>query len=73
MTWREAMDAAAKAYLTDLLEHTGWNVAAAARIAGLNRTDMFKRLRRHGVRRPQPYAVRGALSLRTNRCAAVPS
>jgi transcriptional regulator of acetoin/glycerol metabolism len=55
------MDAAAKAYLTDLLEQTGWNISEAARIAGLNRTCVHKRLRRYGVYRPVARRVhRGA-------------
>lgn len=76
MTRREALAAAEKAYFANLLKQTSWNVAQAARIAGINRTFMWRRLGLYGIRRPvteMTQTVRGAFSRRTNRCAAVPS
>jgi len=36
-------------YLCQLLRLTGGSVAEAARIAGRNRTDLYKLLQRHGI------------------------
>jgi two-component system response regulator GlrR len=38
-------------YVTSLLEQTGWNVAEAARRAGIDRVTMFRTIARYGVRR----------------------
>ena len=38
-------------YVTSLLEQTGWNVAEAARCAGIDRVTMFRTIARYGVRR----------------------
>lgn len=46
---REARDAFEKAYIIESLKRSGGNVAAAARIAGRNRTDFYELLRRHGL------------------------
>ncbi|MFO0607377.1 MAG: sigma 54-interacting transcriptional regulator [Polyangiales bacterium] len=40
-----------RAYVTSLLEQTGWNVAEAARRAGIDRVTMFRTISRYGVRR----------------------
>jgi DNA-binding NtrC family response regulator len=46
---REARDAFEKAYIIESLKRSGGNVAAAARVAGRNRTDFYELLRRHGL------------------------
>jgi two-component system response regulator GlrR len=46
---REARDAFEKAYIVEVLTRSGGNVAAAARLAGRNRTDFYELLRRHGL------------------------
>lgn len=47
---RGVLDSFERTYVTSLLERTAGNVAAAAREAGLNRTYLYRLLRRHGVR-----------------------
>ena len=45
---REMRDAFERSYLDMVLQRTNGNVAAAAKIAGRNRTDFYDLLRRHG-------------------------
>lgn len=45
---REARDAFERGYLDMVLLRSGGNVAAAAKLAGRNRTDFYDLLRRHG-------------------------
>jgi len=47
---RQALDSFERTYVTSLLERTGDNVTAAARDAGLNRTYLYRLMRRHGLR-----------------------
>jgi len=49
-THREAMLEAERVYCLSVLELTHGNVSAAARIAGKNRTDFYKVMRRHNLR-----------------------
>jgi DNA-binding NtrC family response regulator len=50
---RPSLDAflyhAARAYLSELMAATGGNVREAAAIAGRNRSEMYRVLRRHGL------------------------
>jgi two-component system response regulator GlrR len=39
-----------RAYLRQVLELAGGNISRAARLAGRNRTDLYKLLHRHGIR-----------------------
>lgn len=48
-TFDEARADFTRAYLRRVLELAGGNVSRAARMAGRNRTDLYKLLRRHGV------------------------
>jgi DNA-binding NtrC family response regulator len=48
-TLDEALHAAARLYLNELLIACDGNVAEAARIAGRNRTEMYRVLRRYGL------------------------
>ncbi|MCC6539064.1 MAG: sigma-54-dependent Fis family transcriptional regulator [Bryobacterales bacterium] len=47
----EARNDAERDHLLRALEQTGWNVAAAARIVGLERTNLHKRMRALGLER----------------------
>lgn len=48
--WRDAE----RAYLTDLVERSSWNLSAAARLAAVrNRNTLISRLKKHGIRRPE--------------------
>lgn len=59
MTYQEAMDKAAREYLSDLMEIVSGNICRAAQIAGYDRAHLYKLLRRHGLQywdfRPQSY------------------
>lgn len=59
MTYHEAMDKAAREYLSDLMEILDGNIWLAARIAGYDRPHFYKLLNRHGLNywdfRPRPY------------------
>ena len=46
----EARASAERAYLEDVLHATGGNVSAAARRAGVHRTEIHRLMRRHGLR-----------------------
>ncbi len=46
---REMRDAFERAYLEMVLKRTNGNVAAAAKVAGRNRTDFYDLMRRHGL------------------------
>jgi len=52
VTWREHKAAAARQYLCYCLVCADNNVAAAARIAGCNRTHFFRLLRKYVQRKP---------------------
>lgn len=41
-----------KRYLESVLERTGWNVAAAARLLDIQRTHLHRKLNEHGTERP---------------------
>lgn len=58
MKYDEAMAAASKDYLEKLLIETGGNMSQAARISGLNRTGLYKTLRRAGVPLPERPGLR---------------
>jgi two-component system nitrogen regulation response regulator NtrX len=52
---REARDAAEREEVLKALEETGWNVSQAARMLGLERTNLHKRIRALGLKRsPEP-------------------
>jgi two-component system nitrogen regulation response regulator NtrX len=48
---REARDAAEREEVLKALEQTSWNVSQAARILGLERTNLHKRIRALGLKR----------------------
>lgn len=61
MTEREYKDAACRSYWETLLVMTRGNITQAGRIAGVNRTDVYKHLTRYGVQlNPRPHAHRGS-------------
>lgn len=61
MTYREAMDKAAKDYLSEVMTSVGGKILQAARIAGCDRAYFYTLLKRHGLNywdfRPNPYPV----------------
>jgi len=46
-----------RSHIGHVLEETGWNLSRAARILEIDRTTLYSKLKRYGLRRPQ--AVRG--------------
>jgi two-component system nitrogen regulation response regulator NtrX len=48
---RQARDSAERDHLLRALDEAGWNVSAAARALGLERTNLHKRIRALGLRR----------------------
>lgn len=51
---REFKARSEKTYLDRVLRHTGWNVTAAARILGIQRTYLHQKMAALGCRRPTP-------------------
>ncbi len=49
MTYRQAMDKAAKDYLTQLMRSVGGNICQAALRAEYDRAHFYKLLKRHGL------------------------
>lgn len=60
-TLREVKEQAVRKYLERTLKRTKGNIAQAARLAGRNRTDLYKLIRRYGVqfKRTSRYGNRG--------------
>lgn len=52
LTFRQHMQQCAREYLAHLLWRTGGNISRAAHLAGRNRTDMYKILKRYDVKLP---------------------
>jgi DNA-binding NtrC family response regulator len=50
LTYQQYMTAQARTYVCDILAQTQGNMAAAARIAGVNRTHLFKIIRTLGLK-----------------------
>jgi len=48
-TFAEARDDFVRSYLTQLLQLTGGNISRSAQLAGRNRSEFYKLLRRHGL------------------------
>ncbi|MCP4201620.1 MAG: hypothetical protein GY769_06755 [bacterium] len=49
---REFRDRCEKQYIEGVLERVGWNVSEAARLLGIHRTRLHKKLKDFGTRRP---------------------
>lgn len=64
MTYQQAMDKAAKDYLTDLLQSVNGNMEKAARIAHYDRAHFYVLVRRHDINwrafRPVPGDLHAA-------------
>jgi len=59
-TLREALEACERQYLEDSMAKHGGNLSAVAREAGINRTALYRKLRRKGVAfRPLRACPRG--------------
>ncbi len=56
-TLREYRDMAERAYLLHTLERCGWNVSQAAQQLGLERTNLHKKMRAHGIRRADRFGL----------------
>ena len=48
---REVRDRAERAYLVELLRHTSWNITKTAVLLGIERTNLHRKIRGHGIRR----------------------
>ncbi len=48
---REVRDRAERAYLVELLRATRWNITKTAVLLGIERTNLHKKIRSHGIRR----------------------
>jgi len=48
---REVRDRAERGYLVDLLRATKWNITKTAVLLGIERTNLHKKIRGHGIRR----------------------
>ena len=48
---QQARDAAEREHLRRALDESGWNVSAAARALGMERTNLHKRIRALGLKR----------------------
>ncbi len=53
MTLREYRESAERAYILASLEEHGWVIARAAEKLGLERTNLHKKLKSHGIERPE--------------------
>ena len=54
LTLREFRRLAEKEYIEQVLRHTDWNVTAAARLLGLQRTYLHRKMTDLGAERPGP-------------------
>jgi DNA-binding NtrC family response regulator len=50
LTYKNAMKALEKEYLLTLLNHHNWNVANAAKAIGIDRTNLFKKMKNHDIK-----------------------
>ena len=58
LPFRQFKEASEKEYLEHVLARTGWNVSAAARLLGIQRSHLHQKLSRLGARRPEPECDR---------------
>lgn len=49
MTYREAITSAKRAYLYRVLSESGGSMTKAAKLAGVNRVNLYRIMKRHGV------------------------
>lgn len=54
VTYRDAMQQAGRAYWERTLRAANGNISAASRLAQVNRTNIYRVLRRYGVTVPRP-------------------
>lgn len=54
MKYAQALQAAKRELILGYLRETDWNVSAAARLAGVNRTWFYDLMEKLGLRRPAP-------------------
>lgn len=52
MTYKLARAEFNRKYFSELLKSTDYNMSKAARVAGLDRSDLYRRVYRYGVRLP---------------------
>ncbi len=55
-TLREVRESVEKAYIADVLQHSGWNVTRAARSLGIERTNLHKKIRLYEIGRQRGTA-----------------
>jgi two-component system nitrogen regulation response regulator NtrX len=52
-TFEEFKDVAEKDFLVRRLEENGWNVKKTAELLGMQRSNLYKKLERYGIRKPE--------------------
>ncbi|MBN1423801.1 sigma-54-dependent Fis family transcriptional regulator [Candidatus Fermentibacteria bacterium] len=52
-TFEQFVQSAERDYLARRLEQAGWNVTKAAQDIGMQRSNLYKKIERHGLRRPR--------------------
>lgn len=55
---KDAMEAPERAIIREVLEAHNWNRNQSAEALGINRTTLYKKMKRLGLDKPQPMAVR---------------
>jgi DNA-binding NtrC family response regulator len=55
---KEALEAPERAIILDVLQSNNWNRNATAEALGINRTTLYKKMKRLGLDKPQPMAAR---------------
>jgi len=57
-TLKQALEAPERQIILDVLESNGWNRQATAEALGINRTTLYKKMKRLGLEEPRPATVR---------------
>jgi DNA-binding NtrC family response regulator len=52
-TFESFVESAEREFLQRRLEHTGWNVTKTAQDIGMQRSNLYKKIERYGLRRPE--------------------
>jgi DNA-binding NtrC family response regulator len=63
LSFNETVEQLETDLITQALEHTHWNKNRAAQLLGLNRTTLLEKIKKRGLRQPEPPAPTSAPSL----------